>query len=120
MPLSNDDLQNIRGRVLRMFMDTIKTIEVIEENSDVLYGESADEVRAAINEYLDDFIRNTGRSGEIHPETSIYNAPKEAFQRAGLYGAQLALKERHVTQANAELRKSMTQRVRSFFRSPFK
>lgn len=103
-----------------MFMDTIQTIEAIEKNADVLFDKNADKIREAINEYLDDFIRNTAGSGESHPENLIYKTTRQKFQRAGLYGAQLAVKERHVTRANKELRESLTQPGRSFFRSPFK
>lgn len=120
MPLLNDDLSSVQRRVLRMFIDTIHSIELIEKNADILFGDKATEIRAAINEYMEDFIRNTGRSGESHPETLIYKTQKENFQRAGLYGAQLDVKERHVTQANEALRVSLGQRTRSFFRSPFK
>jgi hypothetical protein len=120
MPLSENELQNVRGRVWQMFKDTIHTIELIEKNADVLFGENASKIKSAINEYLEDFYRNTGNSKETHPEVLIYKAPRENFQRAGLYGAQLDVKERHVSQANAEVRESLAQRARSFFRSPFK
>jgi hypothetical protein len=103
-----------------MFMETISIVEEIEQNADILYGERADEIRAAINEYLDDFIRNTARSGERHPESLIYDTRRERFQHAGLYGAQLNVKERHVTEANAELRDSLGQRSLNLFRRPFK
>jgi hypothetical protein len=103
-----------------MFMDTIKTIEAIEENADVLFGTNAADVKEAINEYLKDFIRNTSGSGETHPEVLVYKTSREQFQRAGLYGTQLNVKERHVTQANEALRESLTRRVRSLFRGPFK
>ena len=36
IPLSDDDLSDVQRRVLSMFMDTINTIEKIEENAGVL------------------------------------------------------------------------------------
>ena len=120
MPLTDDGLRDVQGRVMHMFMDTIRTFELIEQNADMLFGEKADQVRSAINEYLEDFIRNTERSGETHPEVLIYQAPRENFQRAGFYGSQLAIKERQVTEANSEVRESLAQRARGFFRRPFK
>lgn len=120
MPLSDNGLRDVQGRLMDMFMDTIQTIELIEQNADILFGENADQVRSAINEYLEDFIRNTQNSGEKHPEALIYETPRGKFQRAGLYGAQLDIKERQVTEANAEVRESLGQRARRFFRSPFK
>ncbi|MCP4076366.1 MAG: hypothetical protein GY744_09295 [Gammaproteobacteria bacterium] len=120
MPLTNDGLRDVQGRVNHMFMDTIGTIELINKNADVLFGKNEEQVRSAINEYMEDFIRNTNISGETHPEVLIYEAPRENYQRAGLYGSQLAIKERQVTESNSEVRESLTQRSRGFFRSPFK
>lgn len=120
MPLSENDLRDVQGRVLRMFMDTIATFQLIEQNADAIYGARAARVRAAINEYLDDFLKNTSRSGEMHPEQLIYEAPRQNFQRAGLYGAQLDIKEKQVTAANASLREQLVGGVRRFFNKPFR
>ncbi len=120
MPLSENDLRDVQGRVLRMFMDTIATFQLIEQNADAIYGDRAARVRAAINEYLDDFLKNTSRSGEMHPEQLIYEAPRQNFQRAGLYGAQLDIKEKQVTVANASLREQLVGGVRRFFNKPFR
>jgi len=49
MPLRDHDLREVRSRVLRMFMDTITTFEMIEKNADQIYGDKAPDVRAAIN-----------------------------------------------------------------------
>jgi len=92
MPLSDNDLRDVQGRVMRMFMDTIATFEMIEKNAEAIYGDRSSDVRAAINEYFNDFLRNTRASGEKHPETLIYETPRQNFQRAGLYGAQLKSK----------------------------
>ncbi len=120
MPLAENDLSDIRGRVMGMFMDTIATFEVIEKNAEAIYGDRSSDVRAAINEYLDDFLRSTGTSGETHPETLIYQAPRRNFQRAGFYGAQLKVKERQVTRANATLRERLAGGVRQLWNKPFK
>jgi len=121
MPLSDDDLRDVQGRVLAMFMDTIRSLELLEQHAGDLFGDNSTSIQAAIREYLTDFIRDPSRSGEIHPEVLIYRTSTQAFQRAGLYGAQLNVKERHVTQANSELRHSLTQRAAlKLFRSPFK
>lgn len=93
MPLSENELRNVQDRVMAMFMDTISTFEAIEKNAEDLYGERVEEMRAAINEYLNDFLRNMDGSGEKHPKELIYKAPRESFQRAGFYGAQLNVKE---------------------------
>jgi hypothetical protein len=120
MPLSDNDLRDVQGRVMRMFMDTIATFEMIETNAVIIYGDRSLEVRAAINEYLNDFLRNTEASGETHPETLIYQTPRQNFQRAGLYGAQLEIKERQVTRANATLRERLAGGVRELWKKPFK
>lgn len=120
MPLSNNELRNVQERVMYMFMDTIDTIKLIEKNTDVLFGDNADQIRAAINEYLEDFIRNTRSSGETHPEELIFQTPRENFQRAGLYGIQLDIKERVVFQANIKVQKSLAQPTRSLFINQFK
>jgi hypothetical protein len=71
---------------------------------------------------MEDFILNTNNSGEKHPEALIFETPKENFQRAGLYGAQLNIKERQVQEANSQVQESLSllQSTRGFFRSPFK
>lgn len=120
MPLSDNELRDVQGRVMRMFMDTIDTFETIEKNADAIYGDRSSDVRAAINEYLNDFLRNTGASGEKHPEALIYETPRRNFQRAGFYGAQLKVKERQVSRANATLRERLAGGVREMWNKPFK
>lgn len=120
MPLSDNDLRDVQRRVLEMFMDTIKTFEMIEKNADIIYGDRSREVQAAINEYLNDFLRNTVASGEKHPEALIFQTPRQNFQRAGFYGAQLNIKERQVSKANATLRERLVGGVRALWKKPFK
>jgi hypothetical protein len=119
MPLSQELLRDSQSRIMRMYMDTIETFELIEKNADEIFGDGAADVRAAINEYLDDFLRNTRESGEMHPETLIYAAKRESFQRAGLYGAQLGIKEKQVTRANKTLRERLQGGVRKLWNRPF-
>lgn len=119
MPLSDNDLRDVQSRVLRMFMDTIATLDIIEENAEAIYGDRSAGVRAAINEYRNDFLRNTGASGETHPETLIYQTPRQNFQRAGFYGAQLNVKERQVSRANVTLRERLVGGVRQMWSRPF-
>ena len=120
MPLRDHDLSEVRSRVLRMFMDTITTFEMIEKNADQIYGDKAPDVRAAINEYLDDFLRNPGNSGENHPEQVIYQTPLRNFQHAGLYGAQLNLKERQLSAANATLRERIAAGIHRLRKKSFR
>ena len=120
MPLSNNHLQEVRDRVMRMLAETISTFEVIEKHADDMYGGKASDIRKALNECLDDLWRNTGASGETHPKELIYQAPKESFQRAGFYGAQLDIKERQVLQANSTLRERVAGGVRGLWKRPFK
>jgi hypothetical protein len=120
MPLSDNDLQDVRRRVMQMFMDTVATFELIEKNAEALFGDRSPDVRAAINEYLKDFLRNTEASGELHPETLIFRASRQNLQRAGFYGAQLRVKERQVLSANATLRERIVGGVSQFWRKPFK
>jgi hypothetical protein len=120
MPLSDNDLRDVQGRVLRMFMDTIATFELIERNAETIYGDRAADVRAAINEYLEDFLHDTAASGEQHPEGLIYKTSRRSFQRAGFYGAQLKIKERQVSTANATLRERLIEGVRGLWRKPFR
>lgn len=119
MPLSDNDLRAVQKRVFQMYMDTIATFEVIEQKATAIYGDKAREIRATINEYLDDFLRNSERSGERHPEQLIFETPRQNFQRAGLYGAQLNIKERQVSEANAILRERIDSGNRRFWRRPF-
>ncbi len=49
MPLADNELRDVQGRVMRMFMDTIATFEAIEKNADAIYGDEAPDLRAAIN-----------------------------------------------------------------------
>src|SRR5882672_9223844 len=100
MPLSDGQLREVQNRVMRMLWETINTFEFIEKHADGMYGDRGNDIRKALNECLDDHWRKTPDSGETHPETLIYQAPKENFQRAGFYGAQLDIKERQVLQAN--------------------
>ncbi len=120
MPISDYDLRDVQGRVMRMFMDTIATFEMIEKNAEAIYGDRSSDVRAAIIEYFNDFLRNTRASGEKHPETLIYETPRRNFQRVGLYGAQLKVKERQVSRANATLRERLAGGIRRLWNKPFK
>lgn len=120
MPLSENELRNSRGRVMMMFMDTIATFEAIENNAETLFGENAGEMRSAINECLNDFLRNAAASGEKNPEALIYETPRENLQRAGFYGAQLNVKERQVSKANASLRESLPGGAGGFWKKPFR
>ena len=120
MPLKDEGLRDVQKRIYSMFEDTIKTIDQIEKNADFLFGANAIQIKSAIKEYMDDFILYTAKSGETNPKTLIHKASKERYQNAGLYGAQLDVKERQVTEANNELRESLSHRARSFFRKPFK
>ncbi len=103
-----------------MFKDTISTFELIEENVDSLFKKNPDLIRAAIKEHLRDFISHTDDSEETDPEKLISRTPKENFQHAGLYGAQLDLKEKQVTDSNKEFRESLQNGRLSFFWGPFK
>lgn len=120
MPLAGEDLRDVHGRLMRMFEDTIKTFEAMEHNADKLYAERATEVQAAIHECLEDFVRNPTAAGGLHPETLVYRASKDSLQRAGLYGAQLAIKEQQVAQANLALRARIAGGVSRLFRQRFR
>jgi len=120
MPLSDNDLRDVQSRVMHMFMDTIATFELIERNAEAIFGKKSADVRAAINEYLNDFLHDTAASGERHPETLIYQATRQDFQRAGFYGAQLKVKERQVSTSNAILRECLATGVRVLWKKPFK
>ncbi len=121
MPLSNEgELDDVRRRLNYMLVDTIETFQLIEKNTDTLFGDRADEIRAAIAECLNDFWRNTSASGERHPEGLIFQCPRENLQQAGFYGAQLAVKERQVRNANHSLRERLVGGARGFFKKPFR
>ena len=104
MPLTEDGLQDARGRVFRMFMDTVQVFRMMREEARWLFGDAASEIAAAIDEYMRDFIDEPQRANQLHPEVLIYNASAERLQDAGLYGAQLALKESRVLQVTASMR----------------
>jgi hypothetical protein len=120
MPLSDAELPDVQRRVMAMLADTIQTFDLIEQHADTLYGDGAHDIRAALKEFLDDFWRNTRASGERHPEALIYETPRQNFQWAGLYGAQLAVKEKHVSRANATLRARLTGGIGGLWRRPFR
>ncbi|PHQ69103.1 MAG: hypothetical protein COB93_08915 [Sneathiella sp.] len=120
MPLSTDDLDDVRRRIFHMFMDSIETIRAIRENGDLLFGERAPLITSAIDEYLEDFIYNPNGSGEIHPEAAIFEASREKLQKGGFYGSQLNLKEEQLTQANQDLRENLNQGILGLIRNPFK
>lgn len=120
MPLSDQELPEVHRRLMRMFMDTIHTFEVIRGNAEAIYGERAPAVRLAIDEYLEDFLRNPSASGQRHPEVLIYRASRRTLQRAGFYGAQLEVKERQVATANITLRERLVGGVRRLWRQPFR
>ena len=120
MPLSEDNLRDAQNRVMRMLAETIQTLELIEKQADAMYGDRASAIRAAIKECLDDVWRDTRTSGEAHPEALIYQASRGDFQRAGLYGAQLGVKERQVLQSNRTLRERLAGGIRGLWRRPFK
>ncbi len=120
MPLSNERLREVQIRVNRMLMEILVTIRLIKENADILFGKNANQIKLAINEYMEDFIENTHNSGEKHPEGLIHNTSKESFQKVGFYGSQLDLKECQVREANNAVQKSLVLYTKSSFRKPFK
>ena len=122
MPLSDEDFHNSQRRVERMFMETISSFRLIEKNAEELFGKNSDQIKAAISEYIDDFIDNTKNSGEKHPEELIYDdqVSKEIFQSVGFYGAQLDLKERQVQEANSSMQEFFTNPSQGIFRRLFK
>ena len=77
-------------------------------------------MKAAINEYFNDFFDRTKQSGEKYPEVLIYQTTKEKFQNAGFYGAQLDLKEKQVNEANSVLRDKLKENFGNLWRLPFK
>jgi len=120
MPLLESDEREVKHRLTMMYMDTIETFRLILENSEIYFGENSGELSDAINEYIYDFIDNPDNEERIHPEGLIFRTDRVKLQSAGLYGAQLNLKERQVTNANKSLREAIKERVRSAFNSPFK
>jgi type II secretory pathway component PulJ len=121
MPLSDNDVRDAQQRIYNMFMDTVKTFEVIEtDHAEMMFGDRAGFIKDAIRECLDDFVRNTNASGETHPEALIYGTSRQDLQRVGFYGVQLTLKEQQVLNANAGLRQRLAQGVRRLWQAPFK
>ncbi len=120
MPLSKSQEDEIKGRILRMFMDTINTFELLAENSALYFGKNSYQIEDAINEYLQDFIYEPDGKERVHPKVLIYKTSRVNLQSAGFYGAQLDIKERQVTESNSELRESILSRVTGTFKSPFK
>jgi hypothetical protein len=120
MPMREAEHSDAQRRVLEMFMDTVRTFEALHQYADTLFGPDADTARAAIDECLTDFVRETALARELHPEVLIYQAPARNFQRAGFYGAQLDLKQAQVAKANGHLRQSLSDAVsRRALRRPF-
>lgn len=120
MPLLESEERDVKHRLTNMYMDTIKTFEMLSENAEFYFGENGAQIRDAIQEYLEDFIRNPDGKERLHPEAAIFKADRVSLQNAGFYGIQLSLKERQVTEANEGLRKSISSRTWAVFRAPFK
>ncbi|MEL1264891.1 hypothetical protein [Pseudoxanthomonas putridarboris] len=119
MPLDEREIDQVRRRVFHMYMDTIETFRLMTRHADELFGTQGPMVRSALEEWLRDFVDDTGSSGERHPESQVYGASRESLQKAGFYGAQLDLKERQVSEANTTWRERMRNLGRAW-RRPFK
>lgn len=119
MPLLESDLPDIRHRVLEMLMDTVQTFERLHAEAEALFGAEAGRVRSAIDECLNDFVRNPESAGELQPEAAIYGASAAQFQRAGFYGSQLDLKEMQVRRVNGNLRQALGNRILRPWRAAF-
>jgi len=119
MPLSEEQEREVKYRLNAMFMDTIKTFELISKNTDI-FGENSTLIREAIDEYLMDFIYQPDGLEIKHPEALIFEASRVELQSSGFYGAQLNLKEAQVTAANNSLREAISGNVSGIFRKSFK
>lgn len=119
MPLLENDLPDIRHRVLSMLMDTVETFERLHAEAETLFGEDAARIRAAIDECLDDFVRKPQSAGELHPESVIYRASAAQLQRCGFYGSQLDLKESQVRRVNGNLRQVLVNPIVRPWRTAF-
>ncbi len=119
MSIREEDSKELKTRIFRMLNDSLETINLIGENAEVLFGSNSDQIKAAIDEYMKDFIINPDGDVYPHPEDIIYKTSIVKYQQAGLYGAQLDLKERQVSEANLEVRETLDFQKRSFFRAPF-
>lgn len=104
MPIRDEQLDEARRCLLSMLMDTVRSIEAIHDHAQALFGARAGLARAAIDACLDDSLRDTAASGQAHPRLLLDAVPARRLQAAGLYGAQLALKQAQVTAANTGLR----------------
>ncbi|NII11068.1 hypothetical protein [Oleiagrimonas sp. C23AA] len=120
MPLLEADENDVKRQLLSMFMDTIETFRAISQHAELYFGEHSEQLSRAIDEYIRDFIEQPDGEERIHPEVLIFRTDRVALQSTGFYGAQLAVKERQVTQANRGLREVISGGVRSVFRRPFK
>lgn len=120
MPLQQEELRDVQRRLTQLVMASIDTFGQLSADADWLFGERAPQLRAAIDEWLKDFVTKTELSGERHPEAAIYGTEGDKLQRAGLYGAQLAVKEQQLTAANRGLLDGLGRRLRSVVRAPFR
>lgn len=120
MPLKESQEREVKHRLTALFMDTVETFELLALNADLYFGKNSGEIKVAIEEYLEDFIKSPDGKERKHPEQAIFEAARTTLQNAGFYGAQLDLKERHVREANTSLREAISTRTRAVFRSPFK
>lgn len=120
MPLFEADEGQVKARLLNMYMDTIETFRLLSKKVELYFDENSPQLKAAIDEYIEDFVDNTDGEERKHPEVLIYATDRVVLQRAGFYGAQLDLKERQVKEANNSLREAISQGTRSIFKIPFK
>jgi hypothetical protein len=120
MPLHPDDLHDAQKRLMVMLLDSVETLRLISKSSELMFEHRGPAVRAAIEEWFQDFLLNPQAAGEVHPEVRIFQTTREALQSAGFYGAQLDLKEDQLKSANAALRDALPGERISVWRRPFK
>ena len=75
MPLNVRDLDSVKQRVEAMLTDTVKTFELMENNANFLFGRNSESIKLAINECLNDFLRNTKNSRETNLVKLIQETP---------------------------------------------
>ena len=117
-----DDEMNARLRLCAMFKDTVKTFEALDGVLKDYFEEESGQLSKALNECLDDFVRETARSNQPDPCGKISEMPVGKLINCGFYGHQLSLKESQVSRVNFNLRSAIEAGANRWqeFRAAFK
>ncbi len=111
MPLQENDISEVRVRLKSLLNEILHILEMLNEYAPEHFPERYEKLQAAFNEFRDDFVGLTDAHGNNKLTKFIDSAEGLELQNAGLYGAQLDIKEEYTKQANQGMLQTINQRV---------